>query len=356
MRQAWNELVSGFLAVQKADTAEVQRYVPQRYSEDLSDPQLDISGDLARRINDAAYSIANRRYEEAVALAEAAYQARSMAAPLAYEHTLLIEPFEDMIFDSQRTPAMAEAMAKRFEDWFLASPDSPFAAAMFAKALHNSGYAWRGTQTANEVSREGWHKLALFEKAALDLFAISGDRHSGHWYWRECYFDISITDYRGARDHRLRFEKAVELQPLSASLWKNGAYHLLPRWHGNYEVLHTHCMAAHEATKAHAGTQLYHELFQMIHAYEGSDPGIVGSASILSEIASAHAGSSDDEDLTIAAVCCLWSKDYDQFLRIMRRIGTLHVHRWYSSDAPDRAVAFALEMLKRTARMRTRVA
>ncbi len=356
MRQAWNELVSGFLAVQKADTAEVQRYVPQRYSEGVSDPQLDISADLAGRINDAAYLITNRRYEDAAALAEAAYRSGAMAAPLVYEHTLLIEPFEDMILDSQRTPAMAEAMAKRFEDWFLNSPDSPFAAALFAKALHNAGYAWRGTATSNQVSREGWHKLALFEKAALAVFAISGDHHSDHWYWRECYFDISITDYRGARDHQIRFEKAIALQPLSASLWKNGAYHLLPRWHGSYEMLHAHCLAAHEATKAHASAQLYHELFQMIHAYEGSDPGIVGSASILNEIAAEHAGSSDDEDLTIAAVCYLWSKDYDPFLRIMRRIGALHVHRWYSSDAPEHAVAFALEMLKRSARTRERAA
>ena len=350
MRQAWNELVSGFLAVHKAGTAEVQRYLPARYSEDVSEPCLNLSTDLADRINDAAYLIANRRYEEAAALAEAAYQSGAMAAPLTYEHTLLLEPFEEMILDSQRTPAMAEAMAKRFESWFLECPQSPFAAAIFAKALHNAGYAWRGTSSGNEVSRADWQKLADFESAALDVFAASGEKHSSHWYWRECYFDISITDYRGAQDHQLRFTKAVELQPYSASLWKNGAYHLLPRWHGSYDRLHAHCLAAHEATRAHAGTRLYHELFQMIHAYEASDPGIVGSASILGAIATEHADALTDEDLTIAAVCYLWSKDYDRFLKIMRRIGTLHVHRWYSSDAPERAVAFALEMVKRNGR------
>jgi hypothetical protein len=356
MRQRWNELVSRILAGLKPRTKEVERYLPAQFSEELAVPEVHVTEELALRINEVGYLIANRRYEEAAELAQSAYRAGAMAGPLAYEHTLLIEPFEEMIFDSQRTPAMAEAMALRFEAWFRSAPGSPFAAALFATALHNAGFAWRGTGSTRDVSGQSRHKLAMFEKAALDVFQASGGAHSGHWYWRECYFDFSITDYRGARDHRVRFDKAIELQPLSARLWKNGAYHLLPRWHGHYQMLHEHCVRAHEATKAHAGTRLYHELFQMVHAYEGSDPGIVGSMSILSEIAREHALGESDEELTVAAVCYLWCKEYDRFLRTMRRIRTLHVHRWYSNAEPADAVAFALEMSKRSTKTETRAA
>lgn len=356
MRQRWNVLVSSVVAIGRTGSKEVEGYLPELYAEETPEPDFSISEELEERIHDAGYLVANKDFDKAVALAEQAFEARAMAAPLAYEHTLLLSPIESMIDQSQRTPAMAVAMCERFADWFEESPDSPYAAAFYAKALHNAGYAYRGTDVARAVTSEGWEKLEAYERQAIDVFRLSGEHGADHWFWRECYFDLAITDYRGRIDHQLRFDKAIELQPLSGPLWKKGAYQLLPRWHGNYQMLHEHCIKAHEATRAHTGRRLYNELIQMQHAYEGVGSGVIAATKLLAEIAEELSLSEEDADMTLAASYFHWVKDYERFLATMRRIRTLYADRWYIVDSPALAVAFSLEMVKRNSRTRTRAA
>lgn len=353
MLNIWNQLASGFMAQMRLNSKEVESYLPPQFSSDVVEQEFDGEVDealLARteeKVHEIEYQIANNEFADAAAMIEEAYLDGRLLVPLMYEHAALIEPIENLIGASQRRPADAQRTAERLKRWYNANPDCALAAACYASALHNVGYSHRGTGWADTVSRDDWKQLNNYKDMAREVFRETAQRHSDHWYWREAYLKFGITEDWNHKDRWRCFEKAIEKQPYSASIYQNFAYQLLPRWHGDFKQLHEVCLHAYRATQSKYGTLLYLILFNQIFSSEEGDVGILLSPEIAKQICNECIDKGDDWNLTLAAALFAWVGEHDRFLETMSQIECFYTENWLNPVPPRHAVSFALQMLKR---------
>jgi hypothetical protein len=166
------------------------------------------------------------------------------------------------------SPVDAEARLVAFEAAWTASKRSPFMAAVYGIALANTGYCYRGTDVAGNVSQSSWDMLHSYNEQAHDVFLMAADRSTDSPFWHRALFSIGLADGCSPEQLARRFERALVFDPCDIDIHTTRAYQLLPRWHGSYAELEQFAKAAVVLTRSELGTSIYARIYASLNTME----------------------------------------------------------------------------------------
>lgn len=257
-----------------------------------------------------------------------------------YECEFYASALDEILDKAYGSIKETEKVIAKFASWHKADRDNAYASACYARALHNHGFAYRGNDWIEEVTEEGKNKLLEYTSLARDVFDNSHKNCHSNWFWRKAFLDIAVTDYDGIDDHTKRFQDALELLPLSSDVYLTACRHLLPRWHGSYELLRQLMAYAYDETKDECGDTIFLMLMDMVnYQEEGIDMWLIPSSEILKEVADNRAIMKDDHSLTVATAFYCWLEDHPKVVELMPSIKELNKSFWYYERDPQIAVA-----------------
>jgi hypothetical protein len=257
-----------------------------------------------------------------------------------YECEFYASALDEILDKSYGSIKETEQVIAKFASWHNADRDNPYASAYYARALHNHGFAYRGNDWIEEVTEEGKNKLLEYTSLARDVFENSDKKCYSNWLWRKAFLDIAVTDYDGIDDHTKRLLNALDSLPLSSDIYLTACRHLLPRWHGSYELLKQLMAYAYNETKDKCGDTIFLMLLDMLnYQEEGIDMWLIPSSEILKEVADNRAIMDDDHSLTVATAFYCWLEDHQKVVELMPQIKELNKSFWYYERDPQIAVA-----------------
>jgi hypothetical protein len=166
------------------------------------------------------------------------------------------------------SPVEAEARLVAFEAAWTASKCSPFMAALYGIALANTGYCYRGTEVAGNVSQSGWDMLHSYNEQAHDVFLMAADRCADSPFWHRALYSIGLADGCSPEQLARRFERALVFDSCDIDIHTNRAYQLLPRWHGSFAELEQFAKASVVRTRAELGTSIYARIYASLTSME----------------------------------------------------------------------------------------
>jgi hypothetical protein len=146
------------------------------------------------------------------------------------------------------------------KQWMKKHPTSPAAVLALAQLYYYHAWEFRGTGYANSVTEEGWKQYNLLLKKSLDtLMQYSDIIQDELWY----YYSVA----RIFSNHGENFEQAIEMYMALIERWPGFmdayarmAFYLLPRWHGNPELLKSYIEWAAEQVDEQDSDLMYAKL------------------------------------------------------------------------------------------------
>ena len=140
-------------------------------------------------------------------------------------------------------------------------------------------------------------------------------------------------------------ESALELLPLSRDVYLTACRQLLPRWHGNYELLRELTIYAYNKTKERCDDMMFLTVLDIINYHEDEiDMCLVPPSHILQTVADRRSTMKDDYSLTVACGFYCWLEQYDRVTELMPQIGALNLSFWYYDKNPRISVSQAYLM------------
>jgi hypothetical protein len=187
-------------------------------------------------------------------------------------HHALMRPITDAEYDAQ----LCEALLPIYEAHWQANPRSPSACGLLSDALINTGYAYRGSSVAVDVSNAQWSLLMDFcRRAKRVLESADPATRETNRIWvtaKHAYTFVSCgVELERPGDLEATFEAAVATDPLEVRLYDNRVNQLLPRWFGSYEQIEVFARQSMSRTHAHYGMMLYARIYDSIADVEPLD-------------------------------------------------------------------------------------
>jgi hypothetical protein len=180
-------------------------------------------------------------------------------------HYAMMRPMSEAEYDAK----LCEALLPVYETFWKQNPKSPAACGLYADALINTGYAYRGTGFASDVSDAQWSLLIDFcRRAKVVLQCADPATREQHRIWasaKQAYMFIACgVNLERPGDLEAAFEAAVATDPLEVRLYDNRANQLLPRWFGSYEHIEVFARQSMSRTGDAYGTMLYARVYDSI--------------------------------------------------------------------------------------------
>jgi hypothetical protein len=138
---------------------------------------------------------------------------------------------------------------------------SSMASAIYAESLFATGYVYRGTDVAANVSGASWQNFSEYIERAHDVFDASADEGHECPLWSRRYFQISLSDGSSDQRRRERFEHALTFDPHDINIHFARAYQLTPRWGGSYDEIEVFAREAIGRTSDVLGCALYARIY-----------------------------------------------------------------------------------------------
>jgi hypothetical protein len=183
-------------------------------------------------------------------------------------HAIMLAPLTAAADDPEHCEALLDTYADHWRD----RQDDPVAAGLYAEALAHTGYAFRGSDWADQVTESQWRMMADYVgKSARVLEGCALDARSHHLWLTSA---LGVAFARGAagqsRAHAITdaFEAAIENDPYDIALYERRAVHLLPRWFGSYEAIEVFARQAMARTGARWGASMYARVYDTIVDFE----------------------------------------------------------------------------------------
>ena len=180
----------------------------------------------------------------------------------------VLDDIPDKLINSEMAPRFAEGRLPEFRDMWEESGRNAFASAIYAQLLFNTGYAFRGTNWARNVSQEGWDKLASYTEEAHDVLLQSSQEADRCPLWHRVLHSIGLSDGSDTEQLEQRFQRARQFDPCDVDIYWTRAYHLLPRWHGSYEEIEAFAKDSVTRTQHELGTSIYARIYTSIRGSE----------------------------------------------------------------------------------------
>lgn len=179
-------------------------------------------------------------------------------------------PITLFYFDVAELPDSAthsdwEMRMQLLRDWFESDPDSMTARVAMAYGL--VGYAWdaRGSGWASEVGQDGWRLFhqRLTEARRILIAAESIATKCPVFY--STRLGVALGDGTTREGNDQLFEEAVSAFPTYTNYYRNRAYYLLPRWHGEPGEWEGFAEASADRLGGEAGDVLYAQIIWSMH-------------------------------------------------------------------------------------------
>ncbi|MGI9406855.1 MAG: hypothetical protein ACR2O4_10840 [Hyphomicrobiaceae bacterium] len=184
----------------------------------------------------------------------------------------VLEHALDRFVDSDRDNLMENEIALHaIRTAWEASDRRPFFAALYGKALFNTGYGYRGADWAGNVTQTGWEKLHEHVELAHEVFEETAEAAGTCPFWFRMLFQIGLSDGSDHSELESRFGDAQFFDPYDIDIYADRAYQLLPRWHGSYEAIEAFAQDAVAHTNERYGFMLYAWIYESIRHVELED-------------------------------------------------------------------------------------
>jgi hypothetical protein len=240
----------------------------------VSDPlspadQVELEFDLAPLVAVHDFDALTARYNEL--FASKATFANGYRKYLSVHHALM-RPIADAEYD----PQLCEALLPLYTNHWMRDKTSPAACGLLADALINTGYAYRGTGYAADVSDAQWKMLMDFCRQAKKILdkADPGTRETNRIWTsaKHAYTFIACgVELERPGDLADTFEMAVATDPLEVRMYDNRVNQLLPRWFGSYEAIEVFARQSMSRTGPAYGTMMYARIYDSIADVEPLD-------------------------------------------------------------------------------------
>lgn len=216
---------------------------------------------IERRDFDALADLCQREFD-----ARARFENGRSRAALAFK--ALMRPMEECEDD----PELAEEELAAYESWWAADRRNPAAAGAYAAALAQTGYAYRGSGWAGDVTPAQWALLRDFSGRASRVITTASDRRDASWIWHFARLRTTFVAFGlgEASRHATReaFEATMLLDPLEVSVYEERVNQLLPRWGGSFEDLDLLARQAYATTRKTIGAEMYARIYDSIVKFE----------------------------------------------------------------------------------------
>ncbi|MFY0690885.1 MAG: hypothetical protein JXR14_03075 [Paracoccaceae bacterium] len=149
------------------------------------------------------------------------------------------------------------------------NPDNYALAAILARLHLDCGWAARGSRWANAVGESGWAAMNEHYHRARNIITRFDPVAYNSPLLAEIQYRLCVGLENG-RDRLLEaFADWSELDPTNLTVYRQHAYHCLPRWFGDYKILEEQAEAARLATRDKFGDAAY--TVMMMHALRFED-------------------------------------------------------------------------------------
>lgn len=176
----------------------------------------------------------------------------------------ILEGVAGNLVSSELPSATAERLAEDFREQWREAGRGPFASAMLAQILFNTGYTYRGTGWANSVSKDAWRMFGSYCEQAHDVLLESSSGASQCPYWHRVLVSIGLSDGADPDELARRFQRAQAYDPLDLDIYWTRSYQLLPRWHGSHEEHEKFALQSVADTKQELGMSIYARIYANI--------------------------------------------------------------------------------------------
>lgn len=149
-----------------------------------------------------------------------------------------------------------EAAVDLFEERFFAGPDDLGAAVLAAEAHMEAGWVYRGGGTMDTVSAEGLARMQIHFRRAEDILKPFGVARAGSAMLAEANFRLQGLCNGEPMFHAARAIWAAA-DPGDPEMMRQVAFHLLPRWYGDYPDIHCAALDIAEKSRDELGEQGY---------------------------------------------------------------------------------------------------
>ena len=230
-----------------------------------------------------------------------------------------------------------------YEAWFARQPDCPFAAATYADVLGTTGYSFRGTGWAKDVSQEGWDKLKHYGDKADLVFNASQTQFSDHWYWASSFLRQARVTCEDKAVQLQRFHKAFLASPLDTSVFESITYSLLPRWFGSYEDVDQNARWIVDQTHSQMGYMAYAFIYHSYTKFEDLKDGTLNWDMINHGFRDWYARFPNDKVKTAHASLAYEWGDYETCLPLLESLEEFHEDVWTADESVHMANSICLE-------------
>ena len=154
-----------------------------------------------------------------------------------------------------------------YADWARTSPHCPFATSAYATALAHTGYSYRGTGWARDVSEEAWEKLRSYSQRAESVMNASQPRFHTHYAWTLAYLRLALVANKPTPDHLSRFQMAVNANSHEREVYSAMAHAMMPRWFGSFDLIEHLARQCADATRPVMGETVYAFVYDYLLTY-----------------------------------------------------------------------------------------
>lgn len=169
-------------------------------------------------------------------------------------------------------PEECEQALAHYEAWWQQDRGHPAAAGVYAQALALTGYAFRGTGWASEVSQSQWALLRDYANRAQAVLERAGPARSSCWIWNRSSFQVSFIAFSVGEATRQQvtaaFDATRRLDHLDVGLYEDRVVQLLPRWGGSFDALEQLARQSYATTHLDLGAEMYARIYDCVIRYE----------------------------------------------------------------------------------------
>jgi hypothetical protein len=243
--------------------------IPVMFDPLLPADQAELEAELAPFV--AAHDLPALTQKYATLFASKATFANGYRKYLSVHHAMM-----QSISSAEYDPQLCEALLPIYVNHWLTDKTSPTACGLLADAMINTGYAYRGSSYAADVSDAQWAMLIDFCRQARQILdkADPATREQNRIWTsaKHAYTFIACgVSLERPGDLADTFEAAVATDPLEMRLYDNRVNQLLPRWFGSYEAIEVFARQSMSRTGAAYGTMLYARIYDSIADVEPLD-------------------------------------------------------------------------------------
>ncbi len=150
-----------------------------------------------------------------------------------------------------------------------ADPDNYTLAALLALLHLDCGWFARGSGWANAVGESGWAAMNTHYHIARDVITRFDPIAYGSPLLAEIQYRLCVGLENGRDRLAASFLDWVDLDPTNLTVYRQHAYHCLPRWYGDYKILEQQARLAAETSHDALGDGAYSVM--MMHAMRFED-------------------------------------------------------------------------------------